>query len=231
MFVREVRFYREVAPTIGVRVPGCLRAEEHADGSTLLELENLSGWRPGTDPVSGAQLLKALHSRWEGTAVQTWPWLPRPDVSELVDDLFAASWPMTRERRDLTPSAGTFGDMLLGNVQEAERRAESAGPMALVHGDASCKNMRTSPTGEVALLDWEDVGTGPGVGDLAWFLVSSVDPKDWDAAIDSYGGAARLDDALPAAAIQGLLSLTTTDEASADAAGWIARVAEAGRRS
>lgn len=231
MFVREVRFYREVAPSIRVRVPGCLRAQEHEDGSTLLELEDLSDWRPGADAAAGAELLRGLHSRWEGTAVERWPWLPRPNVADLVDDLLAASWSTTRERTDMTPQARALGDRLVGWVKEAERRAESAGPSTLVHGDASCNNMRTSPAGEVALLDWEDFGAGPGVCDLAWFLVSSVDPKDWDAAIGSYGGASGLDLALPAAAVQALLSLAAEDEGSPDAAGWILRVAEAGRRS
>jgi hypothetical protein len=232
MFVLEVRFYREVAPSLGVRVPGCLRAEEHEDGSTLLELEDLSEWRPGADAASGAELLSGLHSRWEGTAVERWPWLPRQDVSELVDDLFAASWPTIRERRDMTPQARALGDRVVGRVKEAERRAEISGPWTLVHGDASYNNMRTSPTGEVALLDWEDFGAGPGVCDLAWFLVSSVDPKDWDSAIGSYKEAAGLDRALPAAAVQGLLSLAAEDEGTTpDAAGWTARVAEAGRRS
>lgn len=41
-----------------------------------------------------------------------------------------------------------------------------AGPLTLVHGDASVQNMRTGPGGEVALLDWEDVSAAPGVLDL-----------------------------------------------------------------
>ena len=215
----------------GVRVPGCLRAEEHEDGSTLLELEDLSDWQPGANATSGAELLNGLHSRWLRTAMERWPWLARQDVSDLVDDLFAASWPTTRARRDMTPPARAFGDGLVGRVKEAERRAGLAGPWTLVHGDASCNNMRTSATGEVALLDWEDFGAGSGVCDLAWFLVSSVDPEDWDAAISSYGSADALDRALPAAAVQGLLSLTAEDEGSQGAAGWIERVAEAGQRS
>ena len=232
MFGREVRFYREVAPSIGIRVPGCLRAEEYDDGSTFLALEDLSDWRPGVDAASGAALLGSLHLRWGiAAAVGKWPWLPREDVSELVDDLFAASWPTIRERGDMTSDARTLGDSLVGRVTEAERLAESAGPWALVHGDASCDNMRTSPAGEIALLDWEDFGVGPGVCDLAWFLVSSVDPRDWDAAIRSYTGAGVLGHALPAAAVQGLLALASEDEGSPDAAAWIARLAEARRRS
>ena len=66
--------------------------------------------------------------------------------------------------------------------------------------------MRTSPDGQVALLDWEDYGVGPGIVDLAWHLLSSVAPADWDVALAAYGDATGLADALPAVAVQGLLS-------------------------
>lgn len=41
MFTREVRFYTEIAPAVGVRVPAVFRAEAR-DGGTVLELDDLS---------------------------------------------------------------------------------------------------------------------------------------------------------------------------------------------
>jgi len=35
-FEAEVRLYREIAPTVGVRVPGCYQAEIRPDGSTWI---------------------------------------------------------------------------------------------------------------------------------------------------------------------------------------------------
>jgi hypothetical protein len=49
MFRSEVRFYREIAARVGVRVPRCFQADETATG-TLLRLEDLSGWQLGGDP-------------------------------------------------------------------------------------------------------------------------------------------------------------------------------------
>jgi hypothetical protein len=49
MFRAEVRFYQEIAPVVGVRVPLCHRAEAGDDG-TLLVLEDLSSWRLGAEP-------------------------------------------------------------------------------------------------------------------------------------------------------------------------------------
>ena len=83
--------------------------------------------------------------------------------------------------------------------------------------------MRTGPGGEVALLDWEDVSAAPGAVDLAWLLVSSVEPARWDEVIAAYGPAPDLACALPAIAVQGLLSLSDTPPGSAEAAAWIQR--------
>jgi hypothetical protein len=58
MFESEVRFYREIAPEIGVRVPACYRAELNDEGP-LLELEDLSVWREGAEPAGFAARLEA----------------------------------------------------------------------------------------------------------------------------------------------------------------------------
>jgi thiamine kinase-like enzyme len=230
MFAREVRFYREVAPRLDVRVPSCFRAEINPDGSTLLELEDLSTWREGADLEPAARLLAGLHSRGAEAAVETWPWIVREDASDLVEVLFDETWPSLRARRDLTDRARRLGDSLVGRVVEAERDAERAGPPTLTHGDASFNNMRTSPSGEIALLDWEDFGLGPGTSDLAWLLISSADPREWDAGIDAYAEATGLATALRAATVQAFLSLNAEDEGSKDALSWVANIDEASRR-
>ncbi len=118
-----------------------------------------------------------------------------------------------------------LGSRLTGRVIEVESAVVRAGPLTLVHGDASFRNMRTSPDGEVALLDWEDVSAVPGVLDLAWLLVSSVEPEHWDDVIAAYGPAGGL--SMCCRDVQGLLSLADAPEGSTDALAWIARLAEA----
>src|SRR5689334_13092837 len=101
MFVSEVRFYREIAPVIGVRVPACLRAEEK-DGATLLELENLSDWREGAEPAEAARVLARMHRCWQGKT-DRWPWL-RPPLAgvDLVAELFDKTWAAVAARPDAT---------------------------------------------------------------------------------------------------------------------------------
>jgi hypothetical protein len=225
-----VRFYREIAPVVGVRVPGCYSAEAGADG-TVLVLEDLSAWRPGADPAVAARLLCGMHRRWEESAPSRWPWLrPVGAATDLVEELFDRVWPRLASRPDLSSGARSLGERLVGRVVESELRIGQAGPLTLVHGDASLRNMCTGPDGEVALLDWEDVSAAPGIIDLAWLLLSSVEPGQWDSVIAAYGAAEHLAVVLPAIAVQGLLSLADTDTGSAEAAAWNRRLDAAADR-
>ncbi len=230
MFRCELRFYREIAPVVGVRVPACYQAEETAEG-TLLVLEDLSAWQPGADPVVAARVLSGMHRRWEGQAHRRWPWLRAEGAAiDLVEKLFGQTWPQLAAREDLTPSVRALGTRFVGHVTAAEAAAACAGATTLAHGDASMLNMRTSSDGEIVLLDWEDVTAAPGACDLAWMLVSSVDPGRWDEAIAAYGQSDRLAEVLPAAIVQGLLSLSGTSAGTQEAAAWIERIDAAGAR-
>lgn len=51
IFRSEVRFYQEIAPVVGSRVPACYQCEETSQGTVL---EDLSAWQPGADPVAAA---------------------------------------------------------------------------------------------------------------------------------------------------------------------------------
>jgi hypothetical protein len=230
IFRAEMRFYREIAPVVGVRVPECYRAEE-TDVGTVLVLEDLSGWQPGADPLDAARALADMHRRWAGEANVRWPWLrPVGAAADLVEQLYAGVWPELAARGDLTPSVRMLGEHLVGRVARTERMIASAGPLTLAHGDASTPNMRTGPGGQVALLDWEDVSAAPGVLDLAWLLVSSVEPARWNETIAAYGPAGAMPQVLPAVAVQGLLSLSGTSPGSAEAIARIRRLDAAGSR-
>jgi aminoglycoside phosphotransferase (APT) family kinase protein len=224
IFRAEVRFYREIAPVAGVRVPACYQAEDNDEG-TVLVLEDLSAWRPGADPAAAARLLADMHRRWESRAAARWPWLRPPEAAaHLVGQLFDRSWPQLAARGDLTPPVMAAGESLVGQVCGAEAAVARAGPLTLAHGDASMSNMRTGPGGEIVLIDWEDVSAVPGVLDLAWLLVSSVDPARWDEVIAAYGPVSGLAEVLPAVMVQGLLSMSDTAAGSAEAAAWVYRL-------
>jgi hypothetical protein len=230
IFRAEVRFYEEIAPVVGERVPACQRAEA-GEWGTLLVLEDLSAWTDGADPAAAARVLSEQHRRWVGRAPHRWPWLrPVGAAGELIAALMRRTWPAVSARADVTPAVRALGEHLVDRGTAASRAAALAGPATLVHGDASVRNMRTGPDGEVALLDWEDVSAGPGVLDLGWLLVSSTAPGRWTEATDAYGCDRGLTDTLPAVVVQALLSLAGTADGSPEARDWIDRVEAAGRQ-
>ena len=226
-FSAEVRFYREVAPVLAVRVPQCYEALEGSAG-TLLVLEDLSDWAPGGQaPVVAAQL-RSLHDAWAGEAARRWPWLrPVGAAIDLVAALYDETWPRLSNLPAMPAAVRAFGSRLQGRVPETERLLGEIPQRTLIHGDATLNNVRTAPTGEVAFLDWEDVSSAPGVSDLAWLLVSSVPPEDWADTVDAYGSAPHLAAAMPAALVQGFLSLADFVDDAERREPWIRRI-EAG---
>lgn len=224
MFRSEVRFYQEIAAVAGVRVPACYDTNVSADG-TVLVLEDLSAWQAGADPVAAARVLAALHRRWHGLAAARWPWLRRVGAgSDLVEELYRRVWPELAERGDVPPKVADLGWRLIGRVRAAGQAVGRAGPVTLLHGDASLANMRTGPGGEVVLLDWEDVSAGPGVLDVVWLLVSSVNPDLWGDVLVGYGDTPGVEHVLPAIGVQALLSLSHTPTGSAEAKAWCVRI-------
>ena len=226
MFRNEVRFYREVAPVVGVRVPLSAAAEETDDGFRL-ELEDLGDWTPGGDPVAVARVLGSLHERWAGEAAERWSWLTPPGAAaDLVAALYDRTWPELDRRKDLTRAVRKAGAGFVGRIPELEQREGEAGPLTLIHGDASARNVRTSPAGEVALLDWEDVRVASGAVDLAWWLLTSVDVDAWDVVLAASSPADRagVPTVMPTAVAQALLSLGGTEDGSPEAAASIVRI-------
>ena len=225
MFGREVRFYREVAPEIEVRVPALVRWDVE-DQQVTIQLEDLSSWDEGGDPVALAGLLKQLHDRWRGLADARWPWLNRAGrAAQEIGALYDKVWTGLRDREDITPAVRRIGDALSAHVAELERLESSSVPRTLVHGDASLRNVRTSPRGVIALLDWEDVRTARGEVDLSWLLVSSVDPAVWPDVIAAYEpDAEALVESFPANIAQAILSLADHALGSVTAQHWITRL-------
>ncbi len=152
------------------RVPGCLALETRSDG-VLIVLEDLdaAGFSARRQSLNEAELdaclrwLAAFHATFLGESpTGLWPtgtyWHleTRPDELEALEDA---------RLRDAAPLID-------------RRLAETRFP-TFVHGDAKVANFCFDPDGgRVAAVDFQYVGGGCGMKDLAYFVGSCLDEHD-----------------------------------------------------
>jgi aminoglycoside phosphotransferase (APT) family kinase protein len=182
----EVRFYTELAPTLGVRVPRCVHAGIDPDSGHGMILMN--------DLVSdGARFLTALSPYSVDAASRT---------LEQMAILHTA--PVDRDRAWLAPrldgyleyvseevlqkqlddgraeglSAGTRrADRVRGAFLALARRAK-AESRHYIHGDAHAGNLYLDRDGQPGLVDWQVVQRGPWELDVAYHLAAVLDTPD-----------------------------------------------------
>ena len=192
-YEREVRFYREIAPTMGIRLARPWVAEwDEADGSFVLVLEDLAPAQVG-DQLRGCSVAEAdavvdaaarMHAaHWDGPELVDYAsWMSGPADDERAGQLallWSFAWPQFVERHEsrLTSQARELGERFgasIGSwVQDRTR------PYTVVHGDFRTDNMLfggTSAHPSVVPVDWQTPAIGPGVGDIAYFIGASLLP-------------------------------------------------------
>jgi hypothetical protein len=190
----EVRFYQEVASTVGVRTPRCHHADvDPATAEFVLILEDLAPARAG-DQVAGCSVdqaalalteLAALHApRWGDQGLEALDWLNRRTAES--NELGAQLLPVLFDG-----FAARYGEVLDDAVLDVGRRLmpvidaylhHQPRPWTVQHADYRLDNLMfgTSDGGPpLAVVDWQTVVLGPGVADVSYFLGAgpSVDDR------------------------------------------------------
>jgi hypothetical protein len=186
-YAREARFYAELAPRTTLSLPRFLGTLHYDGEPSGVLLEDLTGLRPGdqfTDAPAAMvrrmrEELVALQAPfWDDRGTAAMPWLhrrlgvPIPAIHERM----IRSWAATRD--DLTggfePDERAIIDRF---VARAGAWAESvAGPFSLTHHDFRVDNMLFGRDRPV-VLDWQTVGWGAPMFDVAYLLGTSVGPR------------------------------------------------------
>lgn len=182
----EVRFYREIAPSIRLPIPRCYFAgRDESDGACVVVLEDLSTGTAG-DSLAGCSAdaaetmlreIGAFHARWwENPRLSQWDWIQPSNAPGGIIDRMRRCWPDFRKSHSdvLTPAVTEAGDHA---VQRLERIFEALiqEPTTLIHGDFKLDNMRLDVAdARFALLDWQLVTRGKSARDLTWFLARSL---------------------------------------------------------
>lgn len=185
----EVRFYREVAPTVAVRVPDCLYVDAADDsGAFVLLLEDLAPAVQG-DQVAGCTAAQArdavvnlagLHGpRWCDPALTRIEGLALNGAEDaaMLAELYGPATELFLEGLgDLVSQedAATLRACVSACEGWALARAERFAP---VHGDYRLDNLLFPPSGPgVVAVDWQTLSLALPARDVAFLLGTSLEP-------------------------------------------------------
>lgn len=189
-YYREVSFYRELAPQLGISLPRCYHAEIDGEGPEfVLLLEDMQPARQG-DQLEGctAEIARAAVQELVGLQAPSWcdgslldyDWLTSPVLADPTA-LYAQMLPGFLERygaaladdeRDIIARVATSpGCPLYAPLSE---------PFCLEHVDYRLDNMliddRSVPP-RVTVVDWQSVRVGKPLNDVAYFLGAGLLPE------------------------------------------------------
>jgi len=191
----EVRFYQQIAPTVGVPTPACHHAEvDPATAEFVLLMSDLAPARQGDqlagctpDEASAAlAALAELHApRWADPTLRGVEWLDRrtEDSNTLAEQMLPVLFSGFAERYGdrLGPEAVAVGRGLMDNLGRYLR--EQPGSDTVQHGDFRLDNLLFSddpaPSGPgVSVVDWQTVVLGPALADASYFLGAGLSADD-----------------------------------------------------
>jgi len=192
-YIREVRFYQELAATALIQTPRCYFTDvDEATSAFVLMMEDLAPAEQG-DQLRGVSLHQArqvvveaakLHaSHWGDEGLDELPWVSGSRTappSAATDEAVVALWEAFKGRYGprLEPRWIEAGDWLAHNFKAVAQAHD--GPRCLTHNDFRPDNMMfATPAGghPVTVLDWQSYAYGAGPTDLAYFLAGAL-PAD-----------------------------------------------------
>lgn len=187
----EVRFYQELAATVGIRTPACYYgAVEPEGGWFTLVLEDLAPAQQG-DQMAGCtvdqaalaleELVKLHAPRWGDDALTALDWFHRSEQAAGTGMIVTMLLPGFVERYEprLDPAHLALAEQVatgLPNLMGGRR-----GPLTVTHGDYRLDNMLfgTAAGGPpLAVVDWQTCTTGPALADASYFIGAGLLPED-----------------------------------------------------
>lgn len=188
-YLREVRFYEQVAPKLSARVPECYFSEICSNGTEfVLLLEDLSPAAAGNqlDGATVQEVEAALRQAarfhapfWGGEELRGSEWL---DISSTYwkrfEEMMPQWWAGFRKRYEgkLTDEQVAFGNKFVAGIDRYYDLMRSL-PPTIQHGDFRPDNLLFGIDGDplsVAVVDWQTVLLAPGTVDAAYCVGGSL---------------------------------------------------------
>jgi hypothetical protein len=192
-YLREVRFYQQLAPTALIHTPRCYFTDvDEATSEFVLIMEDLAPAEQG-DQLRGVTLDQArlavieaakLHaSHWGDEGLDELPWVSNTKAapaSAANNDTVATLWQGFKQRYGARLASHWIdaGDRLTARFASIAQQHD--GPRCLTHNDYRPDNMMfAGPRGghPLTVLDWQSFAYGAGPTDLAYFLAGAVTPQ------------------------------------------------------
>ena len=189
-YLREVRFYQELQPSLDVSVPDLLFTDiDPTSHDFILLMEDLDPATQGNQlagcsreqVLTGLRELARLHGpRWNDPSLDKLDWLNRSDQesTKMVNELYTGLLPGFKERYEnrLTSEFLQVGDQLGENFLRylsAPNNNET-----VVHGDFRLDNLMFDGRRELVVVDWQSPVIGSAGQDLAYFIGTSLEPAE-----------------------------------------------------
>lgn len=187
LYAREVRFYTELSAESDLRMPRAYAAMIDEDHEFIIVMEDLSDLRQG-DRINGmaweeaeaaVRGLARFHAGWHGSdrleeLSQCWLAIDNPLYNVVLPQIFTAGWGPCQENAPelLTEEVIAFGHEFNDLIHVAQERLMTA--PTLIHADYRADNMFIDGD-EIVTVDFQIVGVGNGVYDLAYFVSQSLE--------------------------------------------------------
>lgn len=189
MYIREVKFYDLMAERAPVRIPRTLyTALDEETSAFVVVMEDMGSLRI-VDQVAGMALTDAERAvdslaSWHATFWGEGDRLAADGVTvSLADPIYPAILPMVfAEGWDKVTSEIGVPDAVARvgagwpNVFGQLLQDLATGPTTMTHGDYRADNILFTHDDDVALLDFQLIGTASGAYDLAYFVTQSLEP-------------------------------------------------------
>lgn len=190
-YLREVRFYQELGPTLDIQTPQVLFTDiDPETHDFVLMMEDLAPAEQG-DQLRGcgaeqaalalAELSRLHGPRWNDPALAHIEWLGgtgEEDGGAVMRGLWDSVFPgfLTRYAKRLGPAEVECARELAGRMERYAGRRP--GPRTVTHGDYRLDNMMFGGPYPLAVVDWQSPGLGLGTADAAYFMGTGLEAPE-----------------------------------------------------
>ncbi|MBT5137857.1 MAG: phosphotransferase [Acidimicrobiaceae bacterium] len=189
MYIREVRFFKELATKSPIRVPASYYGDVDEETSQFVQvMEDMGDLRivdqnEGMDLADAGQAVDELarwHATWwndcddlvkSGSIVA----LTDPIYPAVLPVVFAEGWEKLNAEMKLDPSILQVGPGWSARMPGL-LASLNGGHNTMCHGDYRADNLLFDAEGNVVLLDFQLTGQGSGAYDLAYMITQSLAP-------------------------------------------------------